>query len=121
MQVLVVDAANVMGSRPDGWWRDRAGAASRLHDQLASARLAYDEVVLVLEGAARSGRPEGVEGQVRTVHAPRSGDDAVVSAAAARVEAGDEVAVVTADRALRNRVEAVGARCMGPAWLLGRL
>ena len=25
---LVVDVANVLGSRPDGWWRDRAGAAA---------------------------------------------------------------------------------------------
>jgi hypothetical protein len=32
--VLVVDGANVVGSRPDGWWRDRAGAARRLRDQL---------------------------------------------------------------------------------------
>ncbi len=32
---IVVDVANVMGSRPDGWWRDRAGAAVRLHDQIA--------------------------------------------------------------------------------------
>jgi hypothetical protein len=32
---IVVDVANVMGSRPDGWWRDRAGAAVRLHAQIA--------------------------------------------------------------------------------------
>jgi hypothetical protein len=32
----VVDVANVMGSRPDGWWRDRAGAAVRLYSELAS-------------------------------------------------------------------------------------
>ncbi|MGB7447512.1 MAG: hypothetical protein WA892_00115 [Ornithinimicrobium sp.] len=36
MQVLIVDAANVIGSSPDGWWRDRAGAARRLHDQLSA-------------------------------------------------------------------------------------
>ena len=35
---VVVDVANVMGSRPDGWWRDRAGAAARMH--AAIARLA---------------------------------------------------------------------------------
>jgi len=39
MQVLIVDGANVVGSRPDGWWRDRAGAAHRLHDQLSTADL----------------------------------------------------------------------------------
>ena len=32
---VIVDGANVVGSRPDGWWRDRAGAAVRLHDELA--------------------------------------------------------------------------------------
>src|SRR5699024_4392739 len=34
--VLVVNTANVIGSRPDGWWRDRAGAATRLRDQLGT-------------------------------------------------------------------------------------
>jgi hypothetical protein len=35
--LLIVDAANVVGSVPDGWWRDRAGAAARLRDRLAAA------------------------------------------------------------------------------------
>ena len=47
---LVVDAANVVGARPDGWWKDRAGAAARLHDALLHADLPHDEVVLVLAG-----------------------------------------------------------------------
>ncbi len=54
-RVLVVDGANVVGSRPDGWWKDRPGAARRLHEQLMVADTSYDEVVLVLEGAAKSG------------------------------------------------------------------
>jgi 8-oxo-dGTP diphosphatase len=33
---LIVDGANVMGSRADGWWRDRAGAMARLHGELAT-------------------------------------------------------------------------------------
>ena len=37
--VLVVDVANLLGSRPDGWWRDRAGATRRLLDRLAAAGL----------------------------------------------------------------------------------
>ena len=71
--VLVVDGANVVGARPDGWWRDRAGAAARLHDRLVAADLGTD-VVLVLEGRARPGVPEGTQGRVRTVHATGSGD-----------------------------------------------
>jgi 8-oxo-dGTP diphosphatase len=60
----VVDVANVMGSRPDGWWRDRAGAAVRLHADLvrlaASGRAVPPgetdppDFVMVLEGAANA-------------------------------------------------------------------
>jgi hypothetical protein len=119
--VLVVDGANVVGSRPDGWWRDRPGATRRLHARLAATALPYGEVVLVLEGAARAGVAEGQQGGVRTVHAAGSGDDAVVVLAEDRRRAGQQVVVVTADRGLRRRVEAVGGRCEGPSWLLERV
>jgi hypothetical protein len=120
MRVLVVDAANVVGSRPDGWWRDRAGAAARLHARLVAAELAYDEVVLVLEGKARAGQPEGRDGNIRTVHANGSGDDAIV-AAVTELAQDDEVLVVTADRGLQSRVETAGARFVRPSWVLDRL
>ena len=118
---LVVDAANVVGSRPDGWWRDRAGAAARLVAQLSATAVPHDEVVVVLEGAARAGVPAGADGVVVTVHATGSGDDTIVAQAAARVADGREVAVVTADRGLQARVEAVGASVVRPSWLLDRL
>lgn len=121
MHVLVVDAANVVGSRPTGWWRDRAGAAARLHASLLAADLAADIVVLVLEGAARAGQAEGTVGRVRTVHAEGSGDDAVVATVHEHVAGGDDVTVVTADRGLRERVTAAGGTCVGPSWLLDRL
>ena len=117
MRVLVVDGANVVGSRPDGWWRDRAGAAVRLHGRLAVADLSYDEVVLVLEGQARAGVPAGKDGPLRTVHAARDGDAAVVAAARDAVDAGASVVTITADRALAQRVEVAGARVMSPTWL----
>jgi predicted RNA-binding protein with PIN domain len=117
-RTLVVDGANVVGSRPDGWWKDRAGAARRLHEKLLTADLPYDEVVLVLEGAAKSGLPAGRDGHVRTVHARRSGDDEIV-AQADRPE--DTVVVVTADRMLQSRTAAVGASSMSPSWLLDQL
>ena len=119
--IVVVDAANVVGSRPDGWWRDRAGAARRLHQRLVSADIGT--VVLVLEGAARAGVAEaesngGSAGNaVRVVHAPASGDDAVVEV----VGELTDVTVVTSDRELRRRVEALGARTVGPSWLLDQL
>ena len=118
---LVVDGANVVGSRPDGWWKDRAGAARRLHEALLVADTAYDEVVLVLEGAAKPGVRAGRDGHVRVVHAKGEGDDTIVAEARAAAELGHRVSVVTADRALRARVQGVGAVALGPSWLLDQL
>ena len=116
MALLVVDGANVVGSRPDGWWRDRAGAARRLHDRLRDADLGHD-VVLVLEGAARRGQPAGQDGAVETVHAPGSGDDRIVELVGGHPDA----VVVTADRELGRRVRSSGATTRGPSWLLEQL
>ncbi len=116
---LVVDVANVMGSRPDGWWRDRAGAASRLITSLSSADPAYDEVVAVLEGRSRTA--SGPAPGVVVVLASGSGDAAIVDETALRVSDGVRVEVVTADRGLQARVEAVGATVLRPSWLLERL
>jgi predicted RNA-binding protein with PIN domain len=119
--VLVVDAANVVGSRPDGWWRDRAGAARRLHESLLVADTSYDEIVMVLEGAAKGGVAPGRDGHVRTVHAKRGGDDTIVAEAREARETGARVTVITADHMLRVRVEHVGAASMSPSWLLAHL
>ena len=121
--LLVVDGANVVGSVPDGWWRDRAGAAVRLRDRLVTITPAGlpdlpgeaalpgpVEVVLVVEGRARD--IPAVDG-VRLERAPGSGDDAIV--AVVRAAAGRRVVVVTADRALRRRVTALGAEVIGPS------
>lgn len=119
--LLVVDAANVIGSRPDGWWRDRAGAAARLRDALAPIADAglSDlrpplEVVLVVEGAARA-VPSAAG--VRVVAAGGSGDDAIIDLVRTRAP-GRDCVVVTADRALRARVAQAGAVVRGPRWLL---
>ena len=119
--VLVIDGANVVGSRPDGWWRDRSGAAQRLAEKLEAAQLPYDRVVLVLEGAARHGRPEGDTHGLRVAHADGDGDDTVVAEVIRQVTAGADVDVVTADRGLRTRVDAAGGEVLGPGWLLGQL
>lgn len=133
--LVVVDAANVVGSVPDGWWRDRAGATERLRDSLAgiaahglldtaatTASAGTDdshgwphpppyEVVLVVEGAARrvTSAPN-----VRVVAASGSGDDAIVKLVAGE-GGGRPVLVVTADRGLRARVVALGAVTVGPS------
>ena len=118
---LVVDAANVVGARPDGWWKDRPGAARRLHEELLVADVPGDEVVLVLEGGAKAGVRAGRDAHVRTVHAPRDGDATILAEARRAAERGREVTVVTADRALAANVGGVGARVVGPSWLLDRL
>jgi 8-oxo-dGTP diphosphatase len=144
---IIVDGANVMGSRPDGWWRDRAGAARRLRDQLAvlgadgvpalpeamrAPPLArwFPDIVLVVEGAARSiaaahatgsggtGQADQPDGRVRVVAARGSGDDTI--AELARDLPGRRL-VVTADRQLRERCTAAGASVTGPGWVLGQL
>jgi hypothetical protein len=150
----VVDVANVMGARPDGWWRDRAGAARRLYaqvselaadgitagqlpDELRSVSgqwLDLDELpgeppakrvfrprwVLVVEGKARPAADSAEPGEVIVVSAPGSGDDEIVSQATAW-SANAPCLVVTADRELRRRCAAVGARTAGPGWLLSLL
>jgi hypothetical protein len=119
--VLLVDAANVVGSRPDGWWRDRAGATGRLVSRIraATASGALDPpVVVVVEGAARPGADEGTAEGVTVVHAPGEGDDALVAVA---VEADEPVVLVSADRGLAERCRAAGADIVGPTWLLDRL
>ena len=126
---IVVDVANVMGSRPDGWWRDRAGAAVRLHADLAGLAAAGrpllpgdqdpPDFVMVLEGAARAAAAR-IEpaGRVRVVVADGSGDDAIVAQVR---ELPARRVVVTADRELRRRCEAAGAEVLGPGWLLAQL
>jgi predicted RNA-binding protein with PIN domain len=120
-RVLVVDGANVVGSRPDGWWKDRAGAARRLHEALLVADTPYDEIVLVLEGAAKAGSAAGKDAHVRVAHAAADGDGEIVARARAAREQGADVTVVTADRILRGRVEALGAATTSPTWLLDQL
>lgn len=128
---LVVDAANVIGARPDGWWKDRAGAAERLvrriigAAQAGSPELDGRRVVVVLEGrataAAADEHPEGGV-VVDVVRATGHGDDAIVAAVEAhapcRPGTADDVLVVTSDRGLRRRVEDLGARVHGAGWLL---
>lgn len=73
-------------------------------------------VIVVLEGKARGGVEGGVVGGVTVLHAAGSGDDTLIEVAA---NASDQaVTLVTADRELRRRAEALGADVVGPGWLL---
>jgi 8-oxo-dGTP diphosphatase len=140
---IVVDAANVMGSRPDGWWRDRAGAARRivgnaavvardgipgdgLPDELDRAPLRHwwPHVVVVVEGAARPAADvsavDASPADVTVVAARGSGDDEIVAQVekSRRELLAGPVLVVTADRELRDRCTRAGAVAVGPQWWL---
>ena len=124
MPRLVVDAMNVIGSRPTGWWRDRPGAIRELLGRLQRwVATTGDEVVLALDSAPPD-LPEGIHDGVEVVHAFRRGrdgaDDRIVELVAAD-PSPSTILVVTADRRLRARVEELGAQAWGPHELLGRL
>ena len=134
LPLIVVDGANVVGSRPDGWWRDRPAATQRLLAGLIrltttgsaaseGERSGQADLVLVLEGGARAAAEAGVVDGVRIVHAPGSGDDEIVAvvAAAGAADTTRPIMVITADRGLRERVESQGATTVGPQWLWDRL
>jgi hypothetical protein len=122
--LLIVDAANVVGAVPDGWWRDRAGAARRLRDALtpvATEGLAPAggrgepiappiEVALVVEGRARG--LASVDG-VRVIDAHGSGDDTIVELVRT-AEPDRPIVVVTADRGLRQRINQDNVTVLGP-------
>jgi hypothetical protein len=139
---LVVDAANVVGSRPDGWWRDRAGAARRLAGSIVAVLVSRPEdLVELLDGTAPSSASPGTAGQdpalqvhlvvegaagkvddlpthplLDVVRALADGDSAIVALVGELVAANPDsrVLVVTADRELRERVRAAGAEVTGP-------
>jgi 8-oxo-dGTP diphosphatase len=132
--VFVVDAANVVGSRPDGWWRDRVGANTRLRDGLAAlaargiparalalpAELWWPDVRLVVEGQARG--IDSIPG-VTVLSAAHDGD-ALVSRTvevSRRERPDDHIVAVTADRALSSHVHDLGATVVGPRTLLDML
>lgn len=119
--MLVIDAANVIGSRPTGWWRDRPGAARRFTERVRATVAAGEldpPVTIVLEGQARSGAGESDVGGVAVVHALGEGDDTIAAIAA---DHQHEAVVVTADRGLAERVRATDGDVVGPNWLLDRL
>ena len=134
-----VDGNNVMGSRPDGWWRDRAAAQRRLiADIEAAARGSGLEWTVVFDGASpsrvrgeESASPGGARGEamssppggVRVEYARRKGanaaDDRIVELLTALPEGADAV-VYTSDRGLRERAVALGSRVEGAGALLRR-
>jgi predicted RNA-binding protein with PIN domain len=125
MTDFVVDGMNVIGTRPDGWWRDRAGATDRLLARLQSlARSSADRFTLVLDGRPRADLPEGTHDGVDVIYARRpgrnAGDDRLVEFLG-DLSDPSAVTVVTSDRDLADRAGSAGASVVGARTLLARL
>jgi predicted RNA-binding protein with PIN domain len=110
----LVDGTNVMGSRPDGWWRDRPAARRRLVGAIGRwARDGGDDVTVVFDGRAHE--LEAAD-RVTVLWATRPGRDAADDDIA-RLAAADpdpsSLTVVTSDAALARRVQAAGAVVQG--------
>lgn len=122
---LIVDGNNVIGSRPDGWWRDRPGATRRLVAALQRlAGRSGDRISVVLDGRPLDDVPEGVHNGVLVAYATRSGRDAAddrIVEEVARDRDPASLVVVTSDRALADRVQALGAAVVGAGALLAEL
>ncbi len=113
----LVDGMNVLASRPDGWWRDRAAARRRLVAELAALqRRTGSPVVVVFDGRPQAGEVE--EGAAHGLEVrfagggPGAADDVIATLAAALADP-TTATVVTSDAALRRRVEGVGVRVIG--------
>jgi predicted RNA-binding protein with PIN domain len=101
--LLLVDGNNVMGSVPDGWWRDRRAAMQRLVNALDDrAAESGEEIAVVFDGRERDLQAVRVE----LAFAPHA-DDAIAA------RAGPGVTVVTSDRELAERARAAGAEVVG--------
>lgn len=123
---IIVDAANVVGTVPDGWWKDRRGATERLRDRIEAFStsdlgvrpaflqippalgidLVFPDWFFITESTAR-----GIDStpHVRVIDADLSGDDAIVAQVEALVAEDALVSVVTSDAELVTRCKAAGA------------
>ena len=101
---------NVIGTRPDGWWKDRGAAMTALVDKLDRwASVDGDHVTVVFERPPSQAIPTS---RIEVTHAPRaaanSADDEIVRLVRAD-DGSHEIRVVTSDKALTNRVRSLGA------------
>jgi predicted RNA-binding protein with PIN domain len=115
----LVDAMNVIGSRPDGWWRDRAGAARRLVEQLDRfAETTGEPVIVVLDGG-EAPPAERAEVVVASRRGRDAADDEIV--ALLRDRGAEGARVVTSDAELARRVRELGAEVEGAGGFRRRL
>ena len=109
MTTWLVDGMNVVGSNPDGWWRDRQGAMRRLAADLASyAARTADEVTVVFDGRPFEVDADGIQVTFAPTRGRNAADDEIVRMVDAHPDPGT-LTIVTSDRQLAERVRALGA------------
>jgi predicted RNA-binding protein with PIN domain len=117
----IVDGMNVIGSRPDGWWRDREGAKRRLAADLVALAERGDAVIVVFDGREPA---EPVEAPGVTVlfapGGPNAADDRIAELIAADPDPAS-LTVVTSDADLVRRVTEHGAQTTGARSLRDQL
>ena len=121
---VIVDAMNVIGSTPDGWWKDRDGALRRLVQSLQErAATTGERIAVVADGRPPRDLPEGVHRGVLVAYATRGGRDAAddrIVEEVARDKNPASLTVITSDRELKRRVEELGARVEGASVVRSR-
>jgi predicted RNA-binding protein with PIN domain len=115
-----VDASNVIGSRPDGWWRDRDGATRRLIAAVRAWAAAHDARVTVVLDAGPA-ELAGEEAGVAVVLAARRGRDAADDEIVRLIAGVPDARVVTSDAALAARARSAGAEVEGAGRFRNRL
>ena len=118
----LVDGMNVIGTRPDAWWKDRDAAMLRLVDAIERwAAAEGEDVVVVFE---RAPSPPIRSTVIEVAHAPRpkrdAADDEIIRRLVAEPEPGT-VKVVTSDRWLAARATAEGAVVVGAETFRARI
>jgi predicted RNA-binding protein with PIN domain len=118
----LVDGMNVIGSRPDAWWKDRDAAMLRLVDMLERWAAADGEDVTVVFERAPS--PPIRSTVIEVAHAPKPRANAADDEIMRRLQSDrnpSAVRVVTSDRWLADRAIAAGATVEGAAGFRARL
>lgn len=122
-QRLLVDGMNVLGSRPDGWWRDRPAAMGRLVGRLEALAASEDVEIGVVFDGRRHERVAHAADAVEVGFAP-GGRDAADKEIVRMIRADEHpasIVAVSSDRRLRAAVKAAGASSIPAGDLLRRL
>ncbi len=113
----LIDGNNLLGSRPDGWWRDRRGAVHRLVRTLVAHHGRTEGAITVVfdgprdDEAAEVGRAGGIT--VEFAPGRRNAADDVIARMVSEDLEAATLTVVTSDRGLSARVRVAGAPVMG--------